>query len=171
MAKKYPLTTLYLFRNKKMEITFGEKELAKVIEAGLEAIGYTAGTILSMDVTQSRKTGKASLTLEVDPFNVLTNEVEPVVTEEPKVEKTIEPVEAKTEQLPEVVQEVEPEPVIEQTIVTEPEPVVEEVKAPVESASLFDAPSTEDADNLFATPVKHETAPKQDLDDMSSIFG
>lgn len=164
MAKKqYPLTKALLFRNKKMEITFNEQELSKVIEAGLAAVGYNAGTIESMNVTQSRKTGNASLTLEVNPFGLAVSTVEPVehVQEEEVVEEVITP----EPEVAAVVEEVTPEVVEEPTIVEETESTL------VSSEAVEPEVVEEEEDNLFATPEVVTEKEPEVAANPDSLFG
>lgn len=127
MAKKYPLNKTIIQKENEMEITLSEVETQKVLEAGLNTLGFDIGTVADINVTQSRKTGKATIALEVNAFGIQP---------EPKVEVTH-------------VQEIEetPTPTIET-------PSVEE-EAVKEEAPLFTTSDNEDptpvktGDSLF----------------------
>ena len=172
--KKYPLKRVLIYKDKKMEITLNAKETQAVIQAGLEATGMGQGlNLININVTQSRKTGNASIILEADsgfgmdeaeePQEVQQElpleEPEQTVTEETKVES--EPVQEEVEQ-PEVQAEAE-EPVVEET--PEPEAVAEE---PQPEATVED--TTEDTDSLFATgSTVEEEEPKAEVES-DSLF-
>ncbi len=105
MAKKYPLTQLIINKENKMEITLSELETQKVLEAGLTALGFDVGTVIDINVTQSRKTGKATIALDVNAFGIAS---EPKV-EVTHVEEVTETVTETIEATP-VVKDEEPEP-------------------------------------------------------------
>ena len=170
--KKYPLKRVLIYKDKKMEITLNAKETQAVIQAGLETTGMGQGlNLININVTQSRKTGNASIILEADsgfgmkeaeePQEVQQElpleEPEQTVTEEPKVES--KPVQEEVEQ-PEVKAE-EKEEVIE--LPPEPEAVAEE---PQPEAVVED--TAEDTDSLFATGSVEEE-PKEEVES-DSLF-
>lgn len=155
MAKKYPLKKAYIYKEKKMEITFNEHELSKVIEAGLKAVGYDAGTIESMNVTQSRKTGNASLTLEVNPFGLDTTEEQlELPLEEAAKEEVVEEAESVL---------VSAEPVEEAKPVKE-----EEVAEPLVEEPVIAEDTTADEGSLFSTSTQAEPVVEEESD---SLFG
>jgi len=94
MVKKYPLKQVLIYRNFKMEITLNEKETMAVIEAGLKATNLAKDiAITDINVTQSRKTGKATIALEVStPFGSDEDLVEPVQMDLPLDEEITEEV-------------------------------------------------------------------------------
>lgn len=110
MAKKYPLTKTEITKEKEMEITLTELETQKVLEAGLSALGFDVGNITDMNVTQSRKTGKATIALDVDAFGIPS---------EPTVEVTkVEEIQEKVTEKPEPVSLEEEEPPVAEPVNT-----------------------------------------------------
>ncbi len=160
MAKKYPLKQILIHRNQNMEMILNEKETMAVIEAGLKATGLAKDiTVSDINVTQSRKTGKATIALQVDTEfgsdededEVVTPEpvqqelpLTPVVEEEPANEPVTETVTINEEAKEEVVAE---EPV-QEPLVQIDAAIAEEPEA--QSDSLFGASEPEvKSDSLF----------------------
>ena len=168
--KKYPLKRVLIYKDKKMEITLNAKETQAVIQAGLEATGMGQGlNLININVTQSRKTGNASIILEADsgfgmdeaeePQEVQQElpleEPEQTVTEETKVES--EPVQEEVEQ-PEVQAEAE-EPVVEEP---QPEATVEDTTEDTVEDTTEDTVEDTTEDTVEDTTSKDTTDTVED---------